>query len=664
MKNINFILVLCLSFILLPLHAQDFSCVGFASQNGGTTGGNSATNIIDVHTVAELEAAIGTEKNGGSTPRIIRVNGTINNGGTAISIKRCANLTIFGADENAFIEQTPLIITSSSNIIIRNIRFTMTGSGGGKDIIEITTTSSDKSQNIWIDHCEFYNETPKASVVDADSSEKNKYDGLLDIKKNSEYITVSWCYFHDHYKSILIGFTADDTYDRKITIHHNRFVRLNSRIPSFRGGTGHIYNNYFEGWLENGKYYGHCVHTREGCNLLVENNYFTKLVKGVYWEPKDATEGFASGMGNYFDSTVESGFTSRAATTPFAPPYSVDQNDAMELPDLLAQYSGVGVITGYDDYGNPNGGGNKAPIVEITSPAAGDTFDAPADVTVSANVSDEDGTIAKVEFYNGNSLAGTLTAAPYTYSFKGLIAGNYSFAVKAYDNEGKFTSRSVSITVVNPSLADGGSLFGANAPAADYFWFNEVNKTVIEALMVDGTFSGEGVTFDPLKEVKKGNGTVVDSHIGAISIAAGKTMVIKLPSCTLFQLYLSRTGSFAGNVYVSSDGVNWGNAFTTLSGKTGALKVDYTERVSSSSAIYVKIENTATGGLNVQGANIRLAGSGNGIITVDEVEKEVIATKYYNLSGMQIRELNDNAVYIQENIYKDGFIERTKLINK
>lgn len=664
MKNINLVLALCLSFILIPMHAQDFSCVGFATQNGGTTGGNSATNIIDVYTAAELQAAIGTEKNGGSTPRIIRVNGTINNGGTDIPIKRCANLTIFGADENAFIEQTPLIITSSSNIIIRNIKFTMKGASGGKDIIEITTTSSDKCQNIWIDHCEFYNETPKASVVDSDSSEKDKYDGLLDIKKNSEYITVSWCYFHDHYKSILIGFTADDTYDRKITIHHNRFVRLNSRIPSFRGGTGHIYNNYFEGWLENGKYYGHCIHTREGCNLLVENNYFTKLVKGVYWEQKDAAEGFASGTGNYFDTTVESGFTSRAATTPFTPPYTVDQHDAMELPDLLAQYAGVGVIGNYDDYGNPDGSGNKAPVVEISSPASDTTFDAPADITVSANVSDEDGTISKVEFYNGNTLAGTLTAAPYAYTFKGLIAGNYSFVVKAYDNENKFTSRSVSVTVINPSLADGGSLFGKDAPAADYFWFNEDNKSVIENLIANGTFSGEGMTFDPLKEVKKSDGTVVDSHIGAIVVGAGKNIVIKLPSCTLFKLYFSRTGTFAGNVYVSTDGSNWGSAIASLAGKTGALTVDYSEQVASSSAIYVKIDNTATGGLNIQGANIRLASNGSGILPGSDVVKEIRITRYYNLSGMQVRELGDNMIYIQENIYKDGTVERKKLINK
>ena len=659
MKNIYYFLLFCFCVLTSSVYAQDFSCVGFATQNGGTTGGNSATSIIDVHNAAELAEAIGTKKNGGTTPRIIRVNGTINNGGTAIPIKECANLTIFGADGNAFIEQTPLIITSSSNIIIRNIKFTMTGSGGGKDIIEITTTSSNKSQNIWIDHCEFYNETPKASVVDADSSEKDKYDGLLDIKKNSEYITVSWCYFHDHYKSILIGFTATDTYDRKITIHHNRFVRLNSRVPSFRGGPGHIYNNYFEGWLENGKYYSNCIHTREGCNLLVENNYFTKLVKGVYWEPKDAAEGFASGTGNYFDSTVESGFTSRAASSPFTPPYTVEQNDAMELPDLLAQYAGVGVITNYDDYGSQDG--NKAPVVQITSPVEGASFDAPADVTVSANATDEDGEIAKVEFYNGNTLVETLNAAPYTYSFTGLVAGTYSFAVKAYDNEGKFASRSVTVTVNNPSLSDAGSLFGENAPADDYFWFNETNASVAEAMIQNGTFSG--CKFDATKQTLNKE-TPLDDHVGAIYIAKETSMTMALPSCSLFKLYLGRGGDFKGNIYVSMDGTNWGMAIASLDGnKKGKLEITCPE-VSSASPIYVKIENTSTGDLNIHGANIRLASNNpNNVSTVNN-NRAIIRTRYYNLSGVQVRELTGNMIYIQENIYDDGSVEREKMIKR
>ena len=70
MKNIYYFLLFCFCVLTSSVYAQDFSCVGFATQNGGTTGGNSATSIIDVHNAAELEEAIGTKKNGGTTPRI------------------------------------------------------------------------------------------------------------------------------------------------------------------------------------------------------------------------------------------------------------------------------------------------------------------------------------------------------------------------------------------------------------------------------------------------------------------------------------------------------------------------------------------------------------------------------------------------------------------
>ena len=75
MKNIYYFLLFCFCVLTSSVYAQDFSCVGFATQNGGTTGGNSATSIIDVHNAAELAEAIGTKKNGGTTPRIIRLTG-------------------------------------------------------------------------------------------------------------------------------------------------------------------------------------------------------------------------------------------------------------------------------------------------------------------------------------------------------------------------------------------------------------------------------------------------------------------------------------------------------------------------------------------------------------------------------------------------------------
>ena len=50
----------------------------------------------------------------------------------------------------------------------------------------------------------------------------------------------------------------------------------------------------------------------------------------------------------------------------------------------------------------------------LTAPANGSTFTAPASVTLSATASDPDGTLARVEFYNGTTLLGTDTTSPYS----------------------------------------------------------------------------------------------------------------------------------------------------------------------------------------------------------------------------------------------------------
>ena len=59
---------------------------------------------------------------------------------------------------------------------------------------------------------------------------------------------------------------------------------------------------------------------------------------------------------------------------------------------------------------------NKAPTVSLTAPAAGSTFAAPATITLSATAKASSGTIAKVEFYQGSSYLGTVTASPTTSS--------------------------------------------------------------------------------------------------------------------------------------------------------------------------------------------------------------------------------------------------------
>jgi hypothetical protein len=93
-------------------------------------------------------------------------------------------------------------------------------------------------------------------------------------------------------------------------------------------------------------------------------------------------------------------------------------------------------------------GGQTPPTVSLTSPTAGQTFTAPATVPIEANAADADGTITKVDFYQGTTLLGTATSAPYKYSWQNVAAGSYSITARATDNSGATTtSAPVGITV-------------------------------------------------------------------------------------------------------------------------------------------------------------------------------------------------------------------------
>jgi uncharacterized repeat protein (TIGR02543 family) len=101
---------------------------------------------------------------------------------------------------------------------------------------DATSASKDSGSHIWIDHCEFFN--GNATNVD-------RYDGLVDIKNNVQWITLSYNRFHDHYKACLFGKGDSDNYDRTVTMHHNVFENIvGSRLPLQRYGHLHYVNNY------------------------------------------------------------------------------------------------------------------------------------------------------------------------------------------------------------------------------------------------------------------------------------------------------------------------------------------------------------------------------------------------------------------------------------
>src|SRR4051794_6192432 len=98
---------------------------------------------------------------------------------------------------------------------------------------------------------------------------------------------------------------------------------------------------------------------------------------------------------------------------------------------------------------------DKAPSATLTAPAANSVFVAPASINLTANVSDPDGTITKVDFFQGATLVGTVSRAPYAFTWTDVAAGRYSLTAKATDNSGVSTTSSVISVVVDalPSVS-------------------------------------------------------------------------------------------------------------------------------------------------------------------------------------------------------------------
>ena len=91
---------------------------------------------------------------------------------------------------------------------------------------------------------------------------------------------------------------------------------------------------------------------------------------------------------------------------------------------------------------------NTPPAVAITAPANGASFKDPSAITVAADASDSDGSVARVDFYANNVLIATATNSPFAVTWTSMPLGTYLLTAKATDNMGAATtSQPVSVSV-------------------------------------------------------------------------------------------------------------------------------------------------------------------------------------------------------------------------
>lgn len=141
--------------------------IGFASQNGGTTGGAGGSTTT-VTSISELMDAVE-----GDEAAIIYVEGTLE--GSTDKIRIGSNKSILGKDSSSKIVGAGLFIKEAKNVIVQNLAISKVSEGEG-DAIGVQ-----KSENIWIDHCDLSSDLDHG---------KDYYDGLADFSHGTDYVTV------------------------------------------------------------------------------------------------------------------------------------------------------------------------------------------------------------------------------------------------------------------------------------------------------------------------------------------------------------------------------------------------------------------------------------------------------------------------------------------
>ncbi|GGY96235.1 hypothetical protein GCM10010365_13960 [Streptomyces poonensis] len=293
--------------------ADGFASVNALGQNG-TYGGRDGKTVT-VKTLADLEKYATAAE-----PYVIVVAGTINMNPVGKEIKVASDKTIVGSGTSGHIVGGGFFLGSGvHNVIIRNltIRDSYQGTWNDKDH-DFDAIQMDGAHHVWIDH----------------NNLRHMADGLIDSRKDTTYVTVSWNKLSNNNKTFGIGWTENVTAD--LTIHHNWFSDTEQRNPSADNiAHAHLYNNYLEdvAGTDIASSYGN--YARGATKMVLENSYFQGMKNPVQ---KDSTAALVQ-RGNVFSGT--SG-RNESGGTAFDPKsyYSYTLDKAADVPALLKAGAG------------------------------------------------------------------------------------------------------------------------------------------------------------------------------------------------------------------------------------------------------------------------------------------------------------------------------------
>lgn len=258
------------------------------------------------------------------------------------------NTTIIGLDEESGITGGSWSIKEKKNVILRNLHITNCynpfpkveandGLNADFDCIAIN-----HSTYVWIDHCTIESKfshdevmSDKYKTKDGFDVKWQVYDGLCDITNTNDFVTVSWCVFRNHDKTMLIGNSdkkIEDINHQTITLHHNWYDYCTQRLPMVRFATLHIFNCLYTNQQSRG------IDRRKDCRIYSENNCFEEPSKSVTTNKN----------GTLYDSGSINIRQENLTPAPEWKPsdyYKYTLEDASKVKDSVMKYAGNGKLT-------------------------------------------------------------------------------------------------------------------------------------------------------------------------------------------------------------------------------------------------------------------------------------------------------------------------------
>ena len=246
------------------------------------------------------------------------------------------NMTFEGVGDDATVYGFGFLLRNVTSVEFRNLAIMRCLD----DAMSLDTNNS----HVWIHNMDlFYGK--KGGAAD-----QAKGDGTVDIKANSQYITVAYNRFWDNGKASMCGMKTESG-PNYITYHHNWFDHSDSRMARIRTMSVHMYNNYY---LHNDVY---GVGATMGSSVFMESNYFDATKRPIM-SSKQGTD--AKGDGTF---SGENGGLIKAYGNVFANkpdnfsyvPYAENNTsfDAYEVSDPSEQVpTSVKTLVGGTSYDN------------------------------------------------------------------------------------------------------------------------------------------------------------------------------------------------------------------------------------------------------------------------------------------------------------------------